>query len=231
MAIARVQAPAITASLANATTVTATFVSNVTAGNLLVASCTGTSGFTQTYSSTGSPVWVKTAQFTETGGSGGALSIGYCKNAPGGATTVTVTFSGSAGARALVIAEYSGADTTAPLDQSTAGLEIVTSATPTDTAMVTTVNGALIVAGLIFRNATSPASAGSGYSMIAVDQATGVGVDFGAEDRIQASAGSIAATFTLTAGTANSGIMSAAFKPAAVAAPIINLTMAPITGY
>ena len=79
MAIVRVQAPAIVASLANATTVANTFVSNVTAGNLLVACCTGTSGFTQTYSSTGSPAWVKTAQFTETGGSGGALSIGYCR--------------------------------------------------------------------------------------------------------------------------------------------------------
>jgi hypothetical protein len=224
MAIVRVQAPAIAQSGAASTTITNTFGSNVAAGNLLVAFCTAQTGFTHTYSSTGGPTWVKLAQFSETGGSGGDISIGYCANAPAGATTVTVTFSGSAATRGLVIAEYSGAAISGVLDQNTTGLEIVTSATPTDTAMVTTANGDLIVSCLIFRNATAPASAGSGFSAIAIDGS--LISDFGAEDRIQATAGSIAATFTLANGTANSGIMSAAFKQAVAVPP--DVTMGPI---
>jgi hypothetical protein len=216
MAIVRVQAPAIVAATATATTVASTFVSNVTATNLLVAFAAAQTGATHTFSSTGSPTWVKTAQYTETGGTGQDISIGYCQNAPGGATTVTCTYGSTVPFRALVIAEYSGAATSGALDKNTTGLTTAATATPTDTAMVTTADGDLIVAALAFRNATSPASAGSGYSMIAVDQATGVGIDFAAEDRVQATAGSIAATFNLTAGTAASGIMSASFKAVAV---------------
>jgi hypothetical protein len=214
MAIVRVQAPAIAAASASATTITNTFASNVTAGNLLVAFGCGNTGTTFTFSSTGSPTWVKLAQFTETGGSGNDLSIAYCANCPSGATTVTLTFSASSSFRGLVIAEYSGAATSGVLDQNTTGHETAATATPTDNSMTTTANGDLIVSALVFRNATSPASAGSGYSMIAVDQASGVGLDFGAEDQIQSSAGSIAATFTLTTASAASAIMSAAFKAA-----------------
>lgn len=218
MGIVRVQAPTIAAATASATTITNTFGSDITAGSLLVAFAAGSSGATQTMSSTGAPTWTKIAQFTETGGSGNDISIHYCLNAPGGATTVTCTYSVSSSFRALVVAEYSGVATSAALDKNTTGLETAATSTPTDTAMVTTANGELVVSALQFRNATSPASAGSGYSMIAVDQASGVGVDFGAEDQIQATAGSIAPTFTLTTASAASAIMSATFLPADAAA-------------
>lgn len=228
MAIVRVQTPAGAFTSAAATTQTNTFGSNVTAGNLIVAaaSASTTAGPTITFSSTGSPTWVKTNQFFESGASN-LFAIGYCQNCPGGATTVTATYSASLSLRCLIVAEYSGAATSSVLDQSTTGKSTAAVTNPTDDAMVTTANGDLIFVAFSFRNATSPASAGSGYSMIAVDQASGIGADFGAEDIIQASAGSISATFTVTGGSLGSGIMSAAFKAAAVAG-IPDVNMAPI---
>lgn len=221
MAIARVQNPDIVASQASATTITNTFVSDVTAGNLLVAfACGATGGGAHTYSSTGSPPWSKTAQFSDTGGSTLDLSIAYCLNAPAGPTTITVTYAASASFRGLVIAEYAGAAISAALDKNTTGLTTGNTATPTDSSMTTRANGELVVSALIFRNATSPASPGAGFTEIAIDQATEVGIDFGAEDQIQAAAGAIAPSWVLTAGTAPSAIMSATFLALEAEAPI-----------
>jgi hypothetical protein len=220
MAIARVQAPAFAGATAAGATITNTFGSNVTATDLLLAFTVGaTTGGNHVVTSPGA-TWARIAQFDDTGGSGNRMAIHYAMNAPGGATTVTNTYSvpASAGSRGIIIAEYSGAATSAALDKSTTGQTTAATATPTDTSMTTTANGELIVSCMIFRNATSPASAGAGYSMIAVDQASGLGIDFAAEDRIQAAAGAIAPTFTLTAGTAASAIMSATFKAAGVTA-------------
>jgi hypothetical protein len=212
MAIVRVQAPAVASATITGTTITNTFGANVTAGNLLVAMAVGQTGATQTYSSTGAPTWTKIAQFTETGGSGQDFSLAYCLNCPGGATTVTLTYSVTKQFRGLIIAEYSGAAIAAALDKNTTGLTTGLTATPTDTSMTTTANGELIVSICIFRNATRPASAGAGFTAIGIDNTNS---NFGGEDQIQASAGAIAPSFTLTAGTAASGIMSATFMAAA----------------
>lgn len=213
MGISRVQAPAIASNSASGANITNTFGSNVTAGSLLLAFGTSSPAQTQTFSSTGSPTWTKIAQFTDTGGSGAAIAIAYCLSAPAGATTVTLTYATSTGFRALVIAEYSWGGATGALDKSTPGLTTGLVTNPTDSAMVTTANGDLIVSCLVFRNATRPASAGSGFSAISIDNAT---CNFGAEDQIQATAGSIAPSWTLTTGSAASAIMSAAFKAATV---------------
>jgi hypothetical protein len=211
MGIARVQAPAISQNAATSTTITNAFGSNVAAGNLLVAVCGGgASGVTHTVTSPGA-TWVKIAEFLETG-SPQVFSLHYAANAPGGATTVTNTYSVTTQFRGLIIAEYSGAAISGVLDVNTTGLETAATTTPTDNAMVTTAPGDLIVSALSFRNATSPISAGAGYTLIDAD--TTLVSDIGAEDRIQASAGSIAATFTVTGGSVASGIMSAAFKAA-----------------
>jgi hypothetical protein len=218
MAIVRVQAPNIAAnSTAGQTTITNTFGSNVTAGSLLVAcGVGGADGSTQTYSSTGGPTWNKIAQFSDTGGSGEAISIGYSMAAPAGATTVTLTFASATQFKALAIGEYSGAASSAALDKNTTGLTTGLTATPTDSSMTTIADGELIVCCLLFRNATRPASVGAGYTAIGtIDNSI---VNFGAEDRIQATQGAIAPTWTLTAGTAASAIMSATFKAAAAAA-------------
>jgi hypothetical protein len=190
--------------------------------------CVGSgSGSTTSLSSTGSPTWTKTAEFTDASSTGLRISIWYCMNAPAGAATVTATFSVSSDFRGLIIAEYSGAATASALDVNTPGRSAPASTTPTDTAMTTTANGDLIISTLVFRNADKPATAGSGFTAIAIDNTI---INFAAEDRIQASAGSIASTFTLTAGTLTSGIMSAAFKAATVAG-LPELVMAvPVAG-
>jgi hypothetical protein len=212
MGIARVQAPALSQNAATATTITNTFGSNVTAGNLLVAVCGGGTSVTHTVTSPGA-TWVKVAEFTETG-SPQVFSLHYAANSPGGATTVTCTYSATSPFRGLIIAEYSGAAVSGALDVNTTGLETAATTTPTDNAMVTTADGDLIVSALAFRNATSPISAGAGYTLIAAD--TSLISDIGAEDRIQSGRGSIAATFTVTGGSVASGIMSVAFRAAAV---------------
>ena len=215
MAIARVQTPGLASGGTNATSTPSTFGSPVTAGNLLVAfaSAGTTVGPTITFSSTGSPAWVKTAQAYESGASA-MYALGYCLNAPGGTTTVTATLSASLTNRGLIIAEYSGVALAAALDKFTAGKSTAAVTNPTDDAMVTTADGELIVSLLIFRNATNPSSPGAGFSSIAAD--TALVCDLAAEDRIQASAGSIAPAFTVTGGSLASGIMSAAFKAAVV---------------
>jgi hypothetical protein len=216
MPIARAQAPVSVSNAANGTSIAVAFGSNVTAGNLLVAfaSVDTTNTPSITFSSTGAPTWVTIATFTEAGAAA-RFAIGYCVNAPGGATTVTATFSQNNSLRSIHIVEYSGAAIAAVLDKNTTGLSTAPVTNPTDTAMITTAAGDLIVSALIYRNATSPATAGAGYSFIGNDSTVS---DFAAEDQIQTSAGSIATTFTVTGGSLASGIMSAAFK-AATAGP------------
>jgi hypothetical protein len=214
--ITRAQAPVANANAAAATSIAATFGSNVTAGNLLVAfvAASTNAGTAITFSSTGSPTWVTTSSAFEAGAQL-VYAIGYCKNAPSGATTITATFAGSYTLRSIFIVEYSGADTTAPLDQFTAGKSTAPVTNPTDDAMVTTQNGDLIVALGTYRAATSPASVGAGYTLIGDDSAV---AKLFTEEQIQSAAGSIAATFNVTGGSLASGIMSASFKCSGVAA-------------
>jgi hypothetical protein len=229
MAIVRVQAPAPATSATNVTSIAQTFGSNVTAGNLLVAvaSVQDATAPTLTFSSTGSPTWVKTAQFDDSSSSAQIIAIGYCQNAPAGATTVTCSFPSGGGPVAIIIAEYSGAATTGALDQNTAGTTTAATTTPTDTAMVTTANGDLIVGVITYRNASKPITVGASYTLIGNESTN---TNLAAEDRVQASAGSIATTWTVTGGTVPSGVMSASFKAVAVAG-LPELVMAvPVAG-
>jgi hypothetical protein len=213
MAIARVQAPAASSSATNVSSITNTFGSNVTAGNLLVAvgSINDATAPTLSFSSTGSPTWAVTAQYDDSTNTAQTIAIGYCQNAPGGATTVTFSFPPGGAPSSLIIAEYSGAAVSGALDQNTAGKTTAATTTPTDDAMVTTANGDLIIGAITYRNANKPVTVGAGYSLIA-DESTNT--NLAVEDRIQASAGSIATTWTVTGGTLPSGVMSAAFKAA-----------------
>jgi hypothetical protein len=227
----RIQAPAVAANVAVAANITNTFDANVTAGNALLAfvGVGGGSNPTITVSSTGGPTWVKVAQFLDAGNSGEIISIWYCLNAPAGPTTVTAAFSPSADFRTLIIAEYTNVAAVSALDVNTPGKTTAPTTTPTDDAMVTTAAQDLIVSCLVFRNATSPAWAGPGFVPIGIDQATGAGCDFGAEDSVQGLAGSISPSWNVTGGSVGSGILSAALKSAC--APAAVTPTAPVSSF
>lgn len=149
----------------------------------------------------------------------------YAKNITGGARTVALA-STSAPFRRIQVAEYSGLDTTAPLEDhkaavgtSTGGANAETSGNGTGTVT----NGCTIVGFFLQFSDTVQPTQGTGFtSRDPFNNAAGDASDV--EDRVQATAGTPdAGTWTLAVG--KSEIMSMlAFKPAAtgvLAAPLM----------
>lgn len=186
------------------------FASNVTAGSLLLAF--GTCGANTTHTFTGGGTWQTSLTFFDSP-TGQSISIGYCMNATGGATTVTDTYGASSGFRSLIIAEFSGAATTSALDVNTAGQTLAGSTTPTD-ASITTTGADLVVSCCIGNGGTL--TAGAGFTAFNIDAST----VFGADYLIQTVGAAITGKFANTSNVQH-GIRTAAFKPAggAAAAP------------
>ncbi len=182
------------------TTTSCTFGSNTTAGNAIVGyyavndvqanSITSIAGCGNTYSR---PQTLQANSDTST--------WFYAENIAGGACTITVTTSGAEPYRSMVVHEVSGVLTSGALDvsasQSVAGSTTTDSAT--SGAATTTANGDYIFGAMRVANTlTETVSAGTGFT----GRVTGAGgadeTPYRSEDKIQTSAGSIAATFTLT---------------------------------
>jgi hypothetical protein len=109
--------------------------------------------------------------------------------------TVTVTLGTTGGYRRVIVSEYSGIATTAPLDVTAKSQGTSTTAAngATSTAATTTANGNLIF-GVTMDDSGNFATinAGTGFTR----RASLNGMDIATEDSIQATAGSVAATFT-----------------------------------
>ncbi|HEV8398198.1 MAG TPA: hypothetical protein VGQ18_00015, partial [Gemmatimonadales bacterium] len=131
-----VQSPAGT----NETIRTATFSSNVTAGNAVIATITGSTGASLTSLSGGGVTW--TQAVTQQVGSAQRVWIYYGTNSSGG--TKTVTLEGTAGKWTLQVAEFSGIDNSAPLDGTASATG--TSAFPPSGNVTVTSPGALLIA-------------------------------------------------------------------------------------
>ena len=130
----------------------------------------------------------------------------YMKNAAA-ANTVTVTKSSACDFGRVIVMEFTGGDTTAPLDQDNGATG--NSAAPSGGSVTTTADGELIVGGVM--GANSDVAAGTGY--------TGVAGNDGylyAEYKVQTTAGSVSAAFTQTSGEWLAHVMS--FKVAGGAA-------------
>lgn len=130
---------------------TAAFDSDVTAGNLIDVVCgwtspgdeapgTCTDGLSNAYTE------ITNCRIRDAG-NGQSMGAFYAKNITGGACTVSVDFPGSASNTHLTITEWSGGDTTAPLDQSTGQVQSGTSA-PSSSAVTPGANGELIVSSM-----------------------------------------------------------------------------------
>jgi hypothetical protein len=216
MAIAFIQSAANGAN-ALTTTITAT-LANTTTGNLLVAAvswdpnartCTvsdGTNSFTSVE-----------VQFNDSNNQ--VYQLFYAKNITGLTTpTVTASFSGNTDFRRIVVMEFSGADTSSPLDKFTHG-EDATRA-PTSASMTTTTDGQLIFGAIMNDggDATEVFSAGAGYNEPA-SGSTGSAAnnEIMGEYQIQSSAGAITVVWSRSnvSGTPHNGWVCGTFKAAA----------------
>jgi hypothetical protein len=189
----------------------ATFGTNVVAGNIMVAFVSWDNADAAVETVSGGGTWTEYTPQVLHSTDGQNFSAWYCLNATGGATTVTVAFSGPGGwFSTLVIGEYTGA--TAGVDGSTSA-QGTAATTQSSGAITTTTNGDLIVGG-IYDNTNVTPSAGSGFTARATTSGIAGEPTSRLEDRIQATAGSIAADWT-TASSVNWSAFIMAFKPTA----------------
>lgn len=197
-----------THTFASGSAVSTSFVSNVTAASTVVVAIGWFSG-TATLNSvticgTSATLYNNpTTRFSR-------MALAKRDNVSSGACTITANFSTSV-LSFVTGHEVSGTDTTDSNDGTVAntqdapgtGTDAVTS-----TAVTTTVNGDYIFGASFGVNVGSQINAGTGFTLREQDAA-----GFTTEDRIQASSGSIAATFTNTNASEYNISMMMALKP------------------
>src|SRR5206468_1795758 len=196
-AISFVQANASTNDAA-ASTIAQAFTTANTTGNLIVVAVTWGDNAAPSIRATdtlGNTYAITINDFDP--GNRQGLAILYAPNIRAGANTVTVTLGTTGGYRRIMVSEYSGIATTAPFDVAAHNRAGGTTAANgvTSTAATTTANGDLIF-GVAMDDSGSfgTITAGTGFTV----RATLNAMDMAIEDAIQATAGSVAATFTFS---------------------------------
>jgi len=194
-AIAYVQSNSVSPST-TVSTMSVPFTAAQTAGDLIVVGLSWGSGVTiSSVTDTKGNTYALAAGPTTF--SGAASAIYYAKNivaAAAGANTVTVTFSAATGTPDLRVAEYSGINTTSPLDVT--AVSTGTSIT-SDSGSATTTNANDLLVGV---NAvlSGTAGAGTGYTSRQISTFDGNIL----EDKIVSATGAYSATATLSSSAA-----------------------------
>lgn len=193
------------------------FSSNNAAGNLIVVGATyDTAGTTITCSDTQGNTYTTGPSIYLTNDQQWAGSC-YAPNSKAGANTVTMTTSGAANFKALHISEYSGVATVDPVDVTSANQAVGTAATDNVTSgtATTKVDGDLIWSVLEQSNASpGTVTAGTGFTKRSPAGGTGGANELNTEDKVQTTAGPVAATYTFGTATKNYEAVMIAFKPA-----------------
>lgn len=212
-AIAHVQTNVSANTASNGTNVSQAFGSNNTAGNMIVAAVTWFgSGGTVTCSDTQGNTYA-TVRVEHDSTENQSLGVCYALNVSAGANTVTGTFSGgTSGFRAITVSEFSGVATTGAVDAQ-AGVGGSSGTNPSSGAAATSQDGDLIY-GVVMDTAgtnwnDTSIAAGGGFTE------HGENDGLSPESQVQASAGSIAATWTFTTSARYDAIM-VAFKAASL---------------
>jgi hypothetical protein len=207
------------------TTCAVTFDTNVTAGNLICGSVSWNGGTTTVLTSVSDGLGNTYTIVQRVTDAARCIATFYAKNISGGACTVTATFSSSQTFITIIVHEASGCDTTAPLDKN-AGQAQAEPGTgdnaATSGAQTTTVDGCYIYGVTIECRSSTNYTAGTGYTLREVE---GPNETCASEDRVQATAGSVAATYTKSVGD-KCITMMLAFKPQAAGGLSISLVMA-----
>jgi glucose/arabinose dehydrogenase len=178
-----------------ASTITQALPLATTAGNLIVAAVSwGSSSGLTCSDNQGNGYTTVTVQFDGTKNQ--SLGICYAANIKGGAVTVTATFSGTPPYRRIIVHEYTGVAATSPVDITKINNAngTTTANGVTTTAATTTASGDLIFAAVMDDAAVTTIRAGTNFTL----RGSVSGSDLGTEDMIQATAGSIAGTWTFT---------------------------------
>jgi Domain of unknown function (DUF1929)/IPT/TIG domain/Glyoxal oxidase N-terminus len=171
---------------ASNSTVSPGYLNSQTAGdlNVVVVGWGNTASISGVSDSKGNPY---TLAVGPTSGNGLRQSIYYAKNIAGGTNTVTVTFSPAAAYPDVRILEYSGVDTSAPLDVAVGAAGTGTAAN-SGSASTTTANELIFGAGT---SGTTFSAAGSGFTQRMIDRYGNLG-----EDKTVTSTGTYNATAT-----------------------------------
>jgi hypothetical protein len=203
------------------------FDSNVTAGNLIavwVKYGTGASVFGSVTDNQGN-TYTAVDTINSTGASLNTLKSFYAKNVAGGATTVTLNFTGSTGVYPrIMVHEANGCDTSAPLDGHSV-LDQAGTTTGTDaisTGADTTVADGDLILGFTCDelNLGTPVVAGTAYTLRTDGASSPNNFDHCySESKVQSTHGSVSANFSPSGNVSNYISSMMAFKPqAAVAA-------------
>jgi hypothetical protein len=183
--------------------IAASFGSNVTAGSLVVAAISwdvGPSNNRTLLDVSDGTSWTVLGTTMDTTNHQG-VALAYRQNHPGGATTVTATFSTLTDYKRIVLAEYAGVATTGAYDtgsyhgQATTNTTAANNVTP-GTAVTPTAAGAIVIgAAMDTANASNTQTAGTGFTKRLSAGLCAI------EDQIQTSAAAVTATWTFgTAG-------------------------------
>lgn len=214
MAIAHVQTKAGATVGHTTNTVDLTFDSSTTSGNLIVVAVTsyGATQTCNTVTDTKGNTYTKIGSVNRSPGDD-TIDLFYAKNITGGAShRIDVTMANTENI-GIAMSEYSGADTSSPLDTNNNSGN-GTGSTATSGSITPSVNNCLIfVGGTDQRLATTTVTAGSGYTLRAMAGTADNSVRVYSEDQIQSTAAAITGDFAI--GTSVTWAASiAAFKPA-----------------
>lgn len=204
--------------------VTVAFGSNVAAGNT-IAVYVFANNTTVTFTSASDTLGNTYTQVDTVAGSSGKAFTLYAKNITGGACTVTVVLSAQNFNTWIAVNEFSGRDTSAPLDAHNmtanedpgTATDALTSGTGT-----TTVNGCDVFGATGEAGFASTVTVGTGFTL---RETTTDGRR--TETLVQSTAGSIAATFTTNTGAADYVTAMMAFKPAAAGSSSVSPSVSP----
>jgi hypothetical protein len=147
---------------ASATTLAAPSITSVT-GNLIVVlarsgTITGGTNGDEVISDSQSNTYTRIGAILGNGGLGEA-SLWYAKNITGGANVVTCTYVQAVSYRGIIVVEYSGLDTTSPLDAAPTPVNLSGTGTSTSNSFTTTSANEVIVLASAY-DAGSAATAG-----------------------------------------------------------------------
>ena len=190
------------ASTPTSLTYSVTLTSAVKAGNLLAVHAFWGQGVAGDFTSCTDDIGNTYTAVDSVATNSDVVRTFYAKNIKGGTPTILMTLSVARAFESLEVIEVAGCDVNAPLDQHVTntqaapgtGTDAVTSG-----AVTTTKNGEYIFGGVAVHNTVvMTQTAGTGYTVR--DNAPGDATHggFTSEDKIQAAAGSVSATFTIS---------------------------------
>lgn len=200
---------------------TQAFPGSVTAGNLLVVlgACWVSGGAPASITVTDDRSTSYTVLSAPAGGSGNfRFFIAYGIALSSGACTVTVNPAGASSDMGWVIDEFSGVDTSTPLDvDGSFTVSAVGSTTPNDDITTGVVN-ALVLGVMSHDLASTTITKGASYTEIGQSTSTSAAQPFSAEFRLATTASLYTVDWTLAA-VRGWGVYTASFRPSTAVAP------------